>query len=165
MDVLTHYLPLCWLQNNPLTLPRSVSFLKQNLLFYFVVEFLMQTNMTDDPIDSFIEVTIATLLTLMFIGGLLFLNRMLYIYIQVTTAVIFCANVVGLFIVPVVVWLTVSEDILSYYLFAALLLWNYILVTYIFKQVLAVNIAASLVLSLFYFVSTYFGAFGLGQLL
>lgn len=165
MDILKQYLSLCWLQNNPLTLPRSVSFLKQNLLFYFVVEFLMQTNMTDDPIDSFIEVTLETLLVLMFIGVLLFLNRTLYAYIQVATAVIFCANVVGLFIVPVVVWLTVSEDILSYYLFAILLLWNYILTTYIFKQVLAINIPASLVLSFFYFVITYFGAFGLGQLL
>ena len=165
MDILTQYLSLCWLQHNPLKLPRSVSFLKQNLLFYFVVEFLMQANMTDDPIDSFIEVTIATLLMLMCIGGLLFLNRMLYAYIQVMTAVIFCTNVVGLFIVPVVVWLTVSEDILSYYLFALLLFWNYMLVTYIFRKVLAVNIAASLVLSLFYFVITYLGAFGLGQLL
>lgn len=165
MDVLTQYLSLCWLQSNPLKLPRSVSFLKQNLLFYFVVEFFMQTNMTDDPIDSFIEVTIATLLMLLFIGGLLFLNRMLFAYIQVMTAVIFCTNVVGLFIVPVVVWLTVSEDILSYYLFTVLLLWNGVLVAYIFKQVLAVNIAAGLVLSLFYFVTTYFGAFGLGQLL
>ncbi|MDO9139538.1 MAG: hypothetical protein Q7U38_04340 [Methylobacter sp.] len=165
MDVLTQYLSLCWLQNNPLKLPRSVSFLKQNLLFYFVVEFFMQTNMTDDPIDSFIEVTLETLLTFVFIGVLLFLNRMLYAYIQVMTAIIFCANVVGLFIVPVVAWLTVSEDILSYYLLAMLLLWNYVLVTYIFKQVLAVNIPAGMVLSLFYFLITYFGAFALGQLL
>jgi hypothetical protein len=46
-----------------------------------------------------------------------------------------------------------------------LLLWNGVLVAYVFKQVLAVNIAAGLVLSLFYFVTTYFGAFALGQLL
>ncbi len=95
MDVLKQYLPLCWLRNNPLELPRSVDFFKQNLLFYFVVEYFMQANMTDDPIESFTEVSIETLLTLIFIGVMLFFNRTLYAYVQVTTAIIFCANIIG----------------------------------------------------------------------
>jgi hypothetical protein len=101
----------------------------------------------------------------LFIGVTLFFNRTLYAYIQVTAAVLFCTNVVALFIVPVLVWLTVSEDALSYYVLAVLLLWSYVLVTYIFKQVLTVNLFASLIVSLFYFIATYLGAFGLGQLL
>jgi len=165
MDVLKQYLPLCWLQNNPLELPRSVDFFKQNLLFYFVVEYFMQANMTDDPIEAFTEVSIATLLTLIFIGAMLFLNKTLYAYVQVTTAIIFCANIIALFIVPVLIWLTVSEDPLSYYFLALLLLWDYAVVTHIIKQVLTVNLFASLVLSLFYFIAAYFGAFALGQLL
>ncbi|MGZ4975554.1 MAG: hypothetical protein ACXV8O_00270 [Methylobacter sp.] len=165
MDVLKQYLPLCWLKNNPLELPRSVDFFKQNLLFYFVVEYFMQANMTDDPIESFTEVSVETLLTLMFIGIMLFLNRTLYAYVQVTTAIIFCANIIALFIVPVLIWLTISEEPLSYYVLGLLLFWDYSLVTYIIKQVLSVNLFASLVLSLFYFIATYFGAFALGQLL
>ncbi len=165
MDVLKQYLPLCWLKNNPLELPRSVDFFKQNLLFYFVVEYFMQANMTDDPIESFTEVSIETLLTLLFIGVMLFFNRTLYAYVQVTTAIIFCANIIALFIVPVLIWLTISEEPLSYYLLILLLLWDYALVTYIIRQVLSINIIASLVLSLFYFIATYFGAFALGQLL
>jgi hypothetical protein len=165
MDVLKQYLPLCWLKNNPLELPRSVDFFKQNLLFYFVVEYFMQANMTDDPIESFTEVSIETLLTLLFIGVMLFFNRTLYAYVQVTTAIIFCANIIALFIVPVLIWLTISEEPLSYYLLTLLLLWDYVLVTYIIRQVLSINIIASLVLSLFYFIATYFGAFALGQLL
>jgi hypothetical protein len=165
MDVLKQYLPLCWLKNNPLELPRSVDFFKQNLLFYFVVEYFMQANMTDDPIESFTEVGIATLLTLLFISVILFFNRTLYAYIQVTTAIIFCANIVALFLVPVLIWLTVSEDALSYYFFALLLFWDYALVTYIIRQVLSINLLASLVLALFYFIVTYFSAFALGQLL
>ncbi|TRX02928.1 hypothetical protein [Candidatus Methylobacter oryzae] len=165
MDVLKQYLPLCWLKNNPLELPRSVDFFKQNLLFYFVVEYFMQANMTDDPIESFTEVSIETLLTLLFIGVMLFFNRTLYAYVQVTTAIIFCANIIALFIVPVLIWLTISEEPLSYYLLILLLLWDYTLVTYIIRQVLSINVIASLVLSLFYFVATYFGAFALGQLL
>lgn len=165
MDILKQYLPLCWLKCNPLELPRSVDFFKQNLLFYFVVGYLMQANMTDDPIESFAEVSMVTLLTLMFIGVMLYFNRVLYAYIQVTTAIIFCANIVALFVVPVMIWLTVSEDILSYYFLALLLLWNFALVAQIIRQVLSVNIFASLVLSLFYFTATYLGAFALGQLL
>ncbi|EGW21529.1 hypothetical protein [Methylobacter tundripaludum] len=165
MDVLKQYLPLCWLKNNPLELPRSVDFFKQNLLFYFVVEYFMQANMTDDPIEAFTEVSIATLLTLTFIGALLFLNRTLYAYVQVTTAIIFCANIIALFVVPVLIWLTVSEDPLSYYFLVLLLFWDYVVVAHIIKQVLAINFFASLVLSLFYFIATYFGAFALGQVL
>ncbi|MDP1969671.1 MAG: hypothetical protein Q8K42_01900, partial [Methylobacter sp.] len=106
-----------------------------------------------------------TLLTLMFIGVMLFLNRTLYAYVQVATAVIFCANIVALLIVPVLVWLTVSEDPLSYYFLALLLFWVYVVVAHIIKQVLSINLFAGLVLSLFYFTTTYFGAFALGQLL
>jgi len=164
MDVLKQFLPLCWLKNNPLELPRSVDFFKQNLLFYFVVEYFMQANMTDDPLESFTEVSIQTLLMLIFIGVTLFFNRTLYAYIQVTTAIIFCANIVALFIIPVLIWLTVSEDPLSYYFLGLLLFWDYVLVTYIIRQVLSINLFASLVVSLFYFVTTYFGAFALGQL-
>jgi hypothetical protein len=96
---------------------------------------------------------------------MLFFNRVLYAYIQVATAIIFCANTVALFIVPVLIWLTVSEDPLSYYLLGLLLFWNYALVAHIVRQVLSINFFASLVLSLFYFTVTYFGAFALGQLL
>jgi hypothetical protein len=165
MDILKQYLPLCWLKNNPLELPRSVDFFKQNLLFYFVSEYFMQANMTDDPLESFTEVSIETFLTLIFIGIMLLFNRTLYAYVQVTTAIIFCANIIGLFVVPVLIWLTVSEDPLSYYFLALLLFWDYAVVTHIIRQVLSVNIFASLVLALFYFTATYFGAFALGQML
>jgi hypothetical protein len=165
MDILKQYLPLCWLKNNPLELPRSVDFFKQNLLFYFVVEYFMQANMTDDPIESFTEVSVEILLTLIFIGIMLFFNRTLYAYVQVTTAIIFCANIIALFVVPVVIWLTVSEDPLSYYFFGLLLFWDYAVLTHIIRQVLSINLVASLALALFYFVATYFGAFALGQIL
>lgn len=125
----------------------------------------MQANMTDDPFESFYEVGFETLLTLIFIGLLLFFNKTLYAFVQVATALILCANVVSLFIVPVVIWLTVSDDPLSYYITFLLILWDFGLVTYIIKKVVDINIPASMALSLLYFISTYFGAFGLGQLI
>ncbi|MDI1231390.1 MAG: hypothetical protein PSV18_06080 [Methylobacter sp.] len=165
MDVLKQYLSLCWLKNNPLELPRSLGFFKQNLLFYFVVAYFMQTNMTTDPLESFVEVSIETLLALTFIGVMLFFNRTLYAYIQVATAILFCANIVALPLIPVLIWLTVSEDLLSYYFLGLLLLWEFVLVTNIIRRVLSINIFASLILSLVYFIVAYLGAFGLGQLM
>jgi len=125
----------------------------------------MQANMTDDPFESFIEVSIETLLTLMFIGFILHLNKTLYAFIQVTTAILVCANIVSLFVIPVLIWLTVSEDILSYYSLGLLFIWEFTVVAYIFRKIMAINIAASLVLSVIYFTVTYLGAFAIGQVL
>jgi hypothetical protein len=165
INIFGQYLPLCWFKQNPFELTRSISFLRLNLLFYFIVEYVLQANMTDDPFESFIEVSIETTLTLMFIALVLFLNKTLYVFIQITTAIIFCANIISLFVFPVLVWLTITEDILSYYLLGLLFLWDFMIVAYIFRKVLSINIPASLALSLFYFTATYLGAFALGQLI
>jgi hypothetical protein len=165
IEILRQYLPLCWFRHNPFELTRSISFFRLNLLFYFVVEYLLQANMTDDPFESFFEVSLETTLTLLFIGLLLLLNRTLYAYIQVTTAIIFCANIISLFIFPVLVWLTISENILSYYLLGVIFLWDFLIVAYILRKALSINLPASLALTVFYFITTYLGAFALGQML
>ena len=125
----------------------------------------MQANMTDDPFESFVEVAIQTLLTLLFIGFILRLNKTLYAYLQVTTAILVCANIISLFVIPVLIWLTVSEALLSYYSLGILFLWELTVMAYIFKKILAINSAASIALSLLYFTVTYLGAFTIGQVL
>lgn len=165
MAAFKQYLPLCWLEGNPFELPRSTAFFKQNLVFYFIVEYFMQTNMVDNPIEAFFEISIETLLTLIFIVLILTLNKSMYAFIQVTTALLFCENIVSIFGAPVLAWLTVTEDLLSYYAFGLIALWDFILVAYIMKQTLAINTAASLVMSVIYFIATYLGAYGLGQLI
>jgi hypothetical protein len=62
------------------------------------------------------------------------------------------------------VWLTVTDDPLSYYVMGILLLWFYSLITTIFKITLAINSIASFALSLLYFIVVYLGAVGLGQI-
>ena len=165
IEILRQYLPLCWFKHNPLELTRSKVFFKQNLLFYFIVEYFMQANMTDDPFESFVEVAIQTLLTLLFIGFILRLNKTLYAYLQVTTAILVCANIISLFVIPVLIWLTVSEDLVSYYSLGILFLWELTVMAYIFRKILAINFAASIALSLLYFTVTYLGAFTIGQIL
>lgn len=165
MDTLKHYLQLCWFRNNPLALTRSTQLFKQSLIFSYILQYLMQANMTDDPIESFYEVTIETLLNLAFIGILLFFNKTLYGFIQVATAVLICNNVISVFIIPVLVWLTVSDDALSYYTLALLVIWDYALISYIIRQVLKINIPAGVAIAFLYFVCVYFGAFVLGQII
>lgn len=165
VDIIRQYLPLCWYRHNPLELTRSAGFFKQNLIFYYLIEYFLQANMTDDPIESFYEVTIETGLTLLFIGLMMFFNKTLYGFVQVATAMMLCANVVALFIIPVMIWVTVSDDPLSYYILFALIFWDFTLVTYIFKKTIEINIIASTILALLYFITTYLGAFGLGQLI
>lgn len=92
-------------------------------------------------------------------------NKSLYVYIQVATAVLFCENIVSIFSVPVIVWLTISESTLSYYVLALLGLWDFALITYIFKSALSINLIAGAALALFYFITTYGAAFGLAQII
>ncbi|MEE9336458.1 MAG: hypothetical protein V3U87_00110 [Methylococcaceae bacterium] len=164
MDTFKLYLPLCWLNANPVDLPRSTRFLNQNLVFYFIVELFIQANMID-PFEALFEVLIETTLTISFVGLILFLNKTTHLYVQILTAVLFCENVIAFFGVPVVIWLTVTEDSLSYYLMGLLVLWDFILITYIIKKVLLINTAASLTISFFYFGMTYAGAYALTLLL
>lgn len=165
METLREYLALCWFQNDPLELPRSVSLFKSSLLIYFIVGYLLQANMIDDPFEAFYEVSLQIIFMLSFIGIMLILNNTLYVYIQVTTAFIFCANIISGFVVPVMVWLTITEDIYSYYLLFLLLSWYYLIVTYVIKGTLIINVPASLVLALLYFTVTYWGAFAIAQLI
>jgi hypothetical protein len=165
METIREYLALCWFQNDPLELPRSVSLFKSSLLIYFIVGYLLQANMIDDPFEAFYEVSLQIVFMLLFIGIVLLLNKTLYVYLQVTTAFIFCANVISVFIVPVMVWLTISEDLYSYYLLFLLLGWYYLIVTYVVKYTLIINVPASLVLAIIYFTVTYWGAFALAQIL
>ena len=165
MDLLSEYLAICWLGSDPMELPRSTSLFKKSLFIYFIVYYLLQANMTDDPFEALYEVSFQVALTLIFIAVILSLNKTLYVYVQVTTAILFSANFISLFLVPVMVWLTVSEDPWSYYIFSLLIAWYYSIITYIFKHALIINIPASLVLSLLYFIATYLGAFALGQMI
>ncbi len=164
MNIFKLYLPVCWLKINPLDLPKSIQFFKQNLWFYFIVELFIQANMID-PTEAFVEVVLETSLTLAFVALILFLNKSSHLYIQIATTVLFAENVVAFFGVPVVIWLTVSDSIYSYYLFAVLTIWDFILITFIIKSVLSINTPASLTISFFYFLMTYFGAYGVTLLL
>ena len=164
MDILKYYIPLCFFNDNPLKLPRSENFFRCNLIIYYFVELFMQANMID-PWEAFWEVNLETIFTLSFVAIMMILNRNYDRYLQVITAFLVCENVIAIFGIPVIIWLTVTDDLLSYITFSILIFWDFCLVTYIIKQVLNINLAASLAVSCIYFISTYGGAYSLMFLL
>lgn len=164
LDMLKHYLPLCWFKNHPLQLPSSVPFFQQNLIFYFLIWVTVQANMIS-TLEAFVEMTLETALTVLFVAVILSLNRSMHNYIQVATAVFVCENVVAIVGVPIIAWLTVTNSWLSYVFLIALILWDFALITYIMKKALAIDILASLVVSFVYFVTTYGAAYALTTLL
>lgn len=164
MDNIRLYFPLCWLSVSPLELPRSTLFFKQNLFFYFVIAFFIQFNMSDD-IEAVFEVILETVLTLGFIATFLMANRSFHAFIQVGSAVLFTQNIVSLMLIPVFFWASTAEDTLSYAAFSVFIVWAWILLAHIFKLVLLINRPASLVVSLFYFLIVYGGAYSIDSLL
>lgn len=160
MSIFKQYFLLCWLKAEPLALPQSSSFFKQNLIFYFMLESFIQVNMTDD-FSSLFDVILEISLTFGFVALILSLNKTMGAFIQIATAVLFCENMVSIFMVPVVFWMTVSYDLASYALLSIFILWDFTLIAYVFKRVLGINAAAGFVVSLFYFIVTYGGAYGL----
>lgn len=160
MDILKQYLPLCWFEQDPTQLPPSADFFRNNLIFYYFVELFMQMNMIEWH-EAILEVTLETCFTLFFVAIVLALNHSFHNYVQVATSILVCENVIAIFGVPITVWLTVTEDAISYYIFAMLIIWDVALITFILKKMLSINLSASLAVSCIYFIITYGGAYGL----
>lgn len=163
METIKAYLPLCWFRDDILRLPQSGEFLKKNLLFYFGVVFFIQFNMSDD-IESIFEVILETLFTLAFIWLILLLNRSLDNFAGVCSAVLFVQNFISILVVPVVFWVTTTENMASYLVLLILVIWMVLLVARIFKQILLINNSAALVVSLAYFIMIYGGSYALYSL-
>jgi hypothetical protein len=164
MDTIKQYLRLCWFDVSPLELPRSTVFFKQNLAFNVLMFIFIHFNMTDD-IESISEVIIETLLNLGFIALTLSLNRSMYAYMQVATAILFTENCASLFLLPVMFWATIAEDWLSYSFLTLILLLNMTMIASIFKKSIGINILAGFIMALLYLVFSFGGGFALNSLL
>jgi len=164
MDIIKQYLNLCWFSVSPLELPRSTLFFKINLIVSLALFFFIQFNMTDE-IESISEVILETLLNLGFIALALWLNKNMHAYIQVGSAIMFCENVMAGLLIPVMFWVTVAEDWLSYGVLLTGMFWNWLMVGVIFKHALNITLLAGLVMSLFYIIFSFGGGFALNSFL
>lgn len=164
MSTIKLYLPLCWFYVNPLNLIKSKVFFRQNLLFYFIIELFIQANIIDIA-EALVEVIMKIWLTLVFVGLVLWLNKTFYLYVQVASAILFCENVMTFFAALAVIWLTASDNVISYYILGIIITWCYAIVTFVLQKVLLVDIYESIAISLGYFMLTYGGAYGVAILL
>lgn len=154
MDILKQYLPLCWFKSHPLQLPVSEAFFKANLIFFCIAELLTLLNMV--PIlDAVVEAIMNGALTLLFVLIILSLNRTMHNYLQVASAILVCENVLSIFGVPVLAWVIITPDWLSYTALTGLLIWIFAVISYLLKKVLSIDVLASSVLAFVYFISTY----------
>ncbi|MGY6276592.1 hypothetical protein [Methylomonas sp. MgM2] len=164
MGIIGQYLGLCWFAASPLELPSSTRFFNNNLVFNFLIFSFIHFNMTDD-IESITEVIIETLLNLGFIAATLWLNRTMSAYIQAASSVLFCENIVAIFLIPIMFWATVVEDWWSYGTLGLALLWVWGMIAAIFRKMLRINRLAGLVMSLFYFLFSFGGGFAINSFL
>lgn len=164
MDTIKQYCALCWFSASPLDLPRSSAFFRTNLIVSLVLFFFIQFNMTDE-IESISEVILETLLNLGFIALALWLNKNMHAYVQVGSAIMFCENVVAALLIPVMFWVTVAEDWLSYSVLLSGMFWNWLMVGVVFKHALNITLLAGLVMSLFYLLFSFGGGFALNSFL
>lgn len=155
MEILKEYLPLCFFKKKVYQVPRSISFFRKNLLFYVVLAYFIQANLLDDPIEAFFEVLLETTVTIFFISVMLLMIGGLHTFIQVTTVFLFCENFISFIGLPVVVWLTLTDDPFSYYLLFALLFWSICIIANVIRQVLNITRGAGMVMSITYFFITY----------
>ena len=125
----------------------------------------MQLNMIDDPLEAFSDVSVETLLTLIFVFLTLLFNKSLDKLVQVTCALLVGESLLACFALPILAWITVTESTLSYFFLSLLVFWELLFVSFIFKQVLNINRIASLVVGILYFIATYVGVFGINALL
>ena len=158
IDIFKEYLPLCWFNSHPLQLTSSEVFFKQNLLFYFAIEFLTQANMIPAS-EALVEVFLATGLTVLFVFLLLSLNRSRHSFVSIVSAVLFCQNMVAIVCVPIIVWLLTEHSLASYIALGVLLAWDFALISYIMKKTLSINAFASSIVAFIYFVCTYVAAY------
>jgi len=162
--MINQYLALCWFAVSPLELPRSTRFFKNNLVFNFLIFSFIHFNMTDD-IESISEVIIETLLNLGFIALTLLFNRSMHTFIQVASAVLFCENIVAIFLIPIMFWATVSENWWGYGTLGCVLVWVGVMIAAVFKKALRINALAGMVMSLFYFLFSFGGGFAINSFL
>ncbi len=158
MELIKAYVPLCWFRHCPLELPRSVGFFQKNLYYYLLIELFILANITD-PLDALIEAILETGLTLLFVEILLYFKNASAGFISAATSFLVCENIIATAGLPVIVWLTTTDDLLSYYILFGLMAWGVAVIAYLIMRILLISPVWAFVLSVVYFSVTHGGAF------
>jgi len=160
--MLKDYIQLCWFKGYPEDLPTDRRFLWVNLGIYMLLGLFIQANITD-PVEAFIQIFVEIFITVIFLGALILKDGSTYHFERFVTAVLVCENFVYILALPLAFWFIFVKGSASaaypIYIGVALIGWSIAIITYLFKGLFSFDWQISAVLSVAYFLCTYFGSF------
>ena len=130
MEILNQYLSLCRFKGNLIDQQRSIPFFQLTLIINIIAGYFLEANITDF-LDAFIQVALQTIIVFLLVSILLFYIKSLNLFIQVVTAVLMCENFLYIIGVPLMVWVTMTDELVVYFLLAAVLIWGILIIAYI----------------------------------
>jgi len=158
MEHLKQYISLCWFKGDLDEMPESIPLLKKALIFYVLGGVFVITNMTGF-IEAIIEVFLEVFLIFAFVAIVLFFIKDMKQYWKVLTSFFICQDFISIFALPLLIWVTVTDDSWAYYSLAAVMLWGVAIITYINNQIVSLGSFPSFPLSLTFFLGVYGGGF------
>jgi len=158
IEELKEYLSLCKFRGDIEDMPESMPLFRQALICYSIIGVFLQINIKG-PIEAFFELGIEIILTFLFVAVLLYTVKAMNLYWRVLTAYFVCQDFISIIGVPILMWVTISDEVWSYYILGVVILWVMAVIAYINSQISDFGSFFSAVLSLAYFVSVYGGGF------
>lgn len=159
MEQIKEYISLCWLKGDLDEMSESIPTFRNALIFYTVVAVFLQINAIGGFIEAFILVGFEIVLTFAFILAFLYFTKAMDQFWHVLTAYFICQDFILIFSVPLLIWVTISENAWAYYTLAIVMLWAVAVFAYINNQITTSGSFVSAMLSLAFFVTVYGGGF------
>lgn len=160
--MLKDYVQLCWFKGYPEDLQTDRKFLWINLAVYMLLGLFIQANITD-PVEAFIQIFVEILITLIFLGALILKDGSTYHFERFITAILVCENFVYILALPLAFWFIFAKgtaaSVYPIYVGVLLILWSIAIIAYLFKGLFNFDKQISIILSVAYFLFTYFGSF------
>lgn len=131
--------------------------LSKALLFYALIAMAIQINFHGALIAS-IAVCLEMILTLGFMGLVVFYNKLWEDFIPLSCAVFVCTGFIASLGIPFTLMLYVVKGKLAlflYYSIVALIIWNITVIKYVFEKILKVIPLRGFILAMSYFLVAY----------
>jgi hypothetical protein len=139
-----------------------------SLVIYMLLGLFIQANITD-PIEAFIQIFVEIFITLIFLGALVLKDGSTYHFERFITAILVCENFVYILALPLAFWFIFAKgtaaSVYPIYIGVLLILWSIAIIAYLFKGLFNFDKQISIILSVTYFLFTYFGSFVLLQMI
>jgi hypothetical protein len=156
------YMQIFWFKGHPEDLPTDRKFLWINLGIYMLLGLFIQANIMGLG-EAFIQIVVEICITLIFLGALILKDGSTYHFERFITAILVCENFVYILALPLAFWFIFEKgtatSIYPIYIGVLLIIWSIAIISYLFKGLFNFDKQISNILSVAYFVLTYFGSF------